>query len=112
MVVPLDLTFLESVNSGSWRVLRKEHSLLLPQPLPTVPPISTDYFLLNTACLSNSLSRSLPVSPQTPNGSGKHPTSHLPMPSFTAVVCICVALRVYPQPQLRVLTSAVSHLQP
>lgn len=79
-----------SKPSGNCRVLHKEHSLLFPQPPPTAPPMSTDDFLLNMVCLSNSLSRPLPFSPQTPNGSRKHPTSHLPMPSVTAVVFVYV----------------------
>lgn len=97
------------VYSGSCRFLHKEHSLLLPQAPPTALLISTDYFLVNMVRLSNSLSRPLPVSPQTPNGSRKHLTSHLPMPSVTAVVFVYgVAFKVYPEPQLRVLTSAIT----
>lgn len=79
-----------SKYSGNCRVLHKEHSLLFPQPPPTAPPISTDYLLLNMVCLSNSLSRPLPVSPHIPNGSRKYTTSHLSMPSVTAVVFVYV----------------------
>lgn len=79
-----------SKYSGNCRVLHKEHSLLFPQPPPTAPPISTDYLLLYMVCLSNSLSRPLPVSPHIPNGSRKYTTSHLSMPSVTAVVFVYV----------------------
>jgi len=111
LVFLLDLTSPESVNRGSCRVLHKEHSLLLPQPIECS---SHECRLLstNTACLSDSLWRPLPVSPQTPNGSGRHPTSHLPMPSVTVVDVVGLALGGYPEPQLRVLASVAPRVQP
>lgn len=52
------------------------------------------------ACLSDFLSRPLPASPQTPNGSRRHPNSHLSMPSVTVVDVVGLALGGYPEPQL------------
>lgn len=90
LVVPLDLTFLESVNIVATVGFFIRNTPFFPHPPPTASPISTDYLLLNMVCLSNSLSRPLPVSPHIPNGSRKHTTSHLSMPSVMAVVFVYV----------------------
>lgn len=86
LVVLSDLTSAESGNRGTCWVLLKN------SPLSSVPAncSSHEYRLLsvNMACLSNSLLRPLPVSPETPNGSRKHPTSHLSVPHYHCCVSL------------------------
>lgn len=105
-----DFTSPKSVNRGSCRALHKEKSLLFPQHAITVAPISR-LLSTNMACLSDSFSRPQPVSPQTPNGLGNILPPTYPR-TVTTVISMVPRLGVYPEPQLRVLTSAVSHLQP
>lgn len=76
----------------------------------TVSPISR-LLSTNMACLSDSFSRPQPVSPRTPNGLGNILPPTCPR-TITTVIFMVPRLGVYPEPQLRVLTSAVSHLQP
>lgn len=91
LVVPLDLTFLESVNIvATVGFFTRNTPFSFPSPHQLLLQLVQTTLLLYMVCLSNSLSRPLPVSPHIPNGSRKYTTSHLSMPSVTAVVFVYV----------------------